>query len=360
VKQAMLHQIVVDLRPGDGVGRTVLAVRDTLRAAGMASEIFVDYADQRLAAEVRPYRDYSDISAPGQWVLFHSATGSKVTPFVVGLPDRLALYHYGFTPAHFFEGLDLPHFRDLTLAEREAPALFRRADLVLAISDFIAGEAAALGAREVAVLPPPATVARARPSPTLRALFGDGTTNIFSLGRIAPNKRIEELIFAHQAYREAYDPRARLLLAGDYRCCEGYHRALLGLLAERHIGGVHFLGKVSESELEALFAVSAAYLCLSDHEGLCLPVVEALARSVPVVAKAAAALPETLGDAGLLLERPSPPEVAAALNRLLTDRTLRRQLAARAPDVLARYAPARFRADLLRLLAERMGFALDA
>jgi glycosyltransferase involved in cell wall biosynthesis len=139
------------------------------------------------------------------------------------------------------------------------------------------------------------------------------------VGRLAPNKCAHDVIGAFACYRQLFDPRARLALVG-IPTSSHYLAALVRLVAELELGdAVELAGSVPFEELLAQFAMADVFVCLSEHEGYCVPVVEAMELGLPVVAYAAAAVPETVGDAALLLDDKDPLAVAVAVGDLLAD-----------------------------------------
>jgi glycosyltransferase involved in cell wall biosynthesis len=197
------------------------------------------------------------------------------------------------------------------------------------------------------VLDLPATAAPVRPAGSPPA--------ILSVGRIVPNKRLDDAVRAFALYRAHRAPGATLTLVGSDGGFEGYRRALEDLVAAIGVGGVRFAGRVSEAERDRLYARADAYLCTSEHEGFCAPLVEALSRGVPVVARRAGAVPETLGGAGLVLDGPDLlPLAAEALHEVVSDPRTRAGLAAAAARRHAELRPAaivpRLRAALAPLI----------
>src|SRR5207248_3376126 len=147
-------------------------------------------------------------------------------------------------------------------------------------------------------------------------------------GRLAPNKAQHDLIKALAAYRRLYDPRARLHLVGT-SSSESYRTALVAYAdALDLVDAVEFTGSVSDGELAAHYRAADVFVCVSEHEGFCVPLLEAMHHRLPIVAYAAAAVPETLGDGGLLLNSKDPYTVAAAVQRVVSDADLRAQLVA--------------------------------
>jgi glycosyltransferase involved in cell wall biosynthesis len=359
-RPARVHQLLAALAYGDAIGDEALAIQRHLRAAGLASDIFAERVHPRMAHLARPLWQYPEVSAPDTVCVYHFSIGSAAGRMIYHAPDRLVAIYHNITPARFFLGFH-PHLVGLTHhGRRELSAFAPRTELALGDSEYNRRELEAAGFRRTAVLPIVLDLARYRqpPSPVTRRLFADGRTNVLFVGRIIPNKRIEDLVAAFAAYRRR-EPRSRLLLVGDYRGHERYYARLreravaLGLsLAD----DVVFTGHLEHDDLLACYAASHLFLCLSEHEGFCVPLLEAMVFGLPVVAGDAGAVRETLGGAGVLLEDRDPETVAEVLARLRPDGELRRAVLAGQGRALA----ALERTDFGALVRERLAPVLDA
>ncbi|HOG28626.1 MAG TPA: glycosyltransferase family 4 protein, partial [Vicinamibacterales bacterium] len=195
-------------------------------------------------------------------------------------------------------------------------------------SEFNRRELEALGFPETGVLPvvPDFAHLDGPPNDVVAREFDDERTNVLFVGRIIPNKRIENVIRFFAAYKARYNPRARLLLVGSYGGFERYLAMLQDLAARLHVGDVHFTGHVSDGELTAYYDVADVFLCASEHEGFCVPLVEAFYKRIPVLALARTAVPATLDGAGVLYDEPDPADVAALLDAVAGDAGLRERI----------------------------------
>jgi glycosyltransferase involved in cell wall biosynthesis len=155
------------------------------------------------------------------------------------------------------------------------------------------------------------------------ARFDDDWTNLLVVGRVIPNKKIEDAIRFFEAYRRVFNPRSRLLIVGSHAGFEDYYAMLQRFAGQVGAREVYFLGQVSDMELAAWYDVADVLLCASEHEGFCVPLVEAFHVGVPVVAYAAAAVPATMDGAGVLYERKDPVEVATLIDRVVTNDAFR-------------------------------------
>ncbi len=352
-----VHQLVATLSYGDAIGNEALAIRAHLRAMGFESDIFAETVHPRMAAFARPLWEYRAVSSPQTVCLFHFAVGSAASPMIHAAPDRLVLVYHNVTPADYFLGFQ-NHLVGLCYHGRRGLASFAsRVELALGVSEFNRRELEAAGFARTSVLPIVLDFERYRApvAPVVRRIHADGRRNVLFVGRIIPNKRIEDVVRAFAAYQRAVEPRSRLLLVGDYAACPHYLDALRGLAAELRARDVVFTGHVDDDELRAFYAAADAFLCLSEHEGYCVPLVEAMAFGVPVLAYDAGAVRETLAGGGVLLRERTPALVAELLGRVIGDPALRAAVLA----TQARAVDALRGLDFGALLRERLAPVLE-
>jgi glycosyltransferase involved in cell wall biosynthesis len=146
------------------------------------------------------------------------------------------------------------------------------------------------------------------------------------VGRLIPNKRPDDVIRFFHAYKTLYNPRARLILAGSYSGFETYLAQLHTLIADLGARDVHIVGQVTNAELTAIYDCADLFLCASEHEGFCVPLIESFYKRVPVLAYAATAVPATMDGGGVLYDRKDPAHVAALMHALVSDQDLADQV----------------------------------
>jgi len=189
--------------------------------------------------------------------------------------------------------------------------------------------------------------------PELERRWRDGWTTVLHVGRFAPNKRIEDLVRAFHVYRRI-NPKSRLLLVGTDAGLENYSAAVRALAERLGTPDVHFLGHIDFRQLCACYRLADLYVAMSEHEGFCVPLLEAMHFGVPIVAFAAGAVPETLGGAGLLFREKRFEEVAELMHLAVSDPALRAGLVAAGRGRLEHFAPRAIEREL-RALFERHG-----
>jgi glycosyltransferase involved in cell wall biosynthesis len=350
----IVNQWVPAAHRGDAIGDSARRVRDLLRAGGHTSDLFAMTIDDDLRGEVRTFSDPA--AARGDVTIFHFALPSPMTQAFAKLGGARVLQYHNITPAHFFADYSPGLFRLAALGRRELQSLAGRVDLALGDSEFNRQELAALGFTRTGVLPIAVNTERitaAPPRPALETILGDGLMNILFVGRIVPNKKIEDHIRLAEVYKRYVDSFYRFIFVGRYDGVPAYYAQVRALIAELKMlpDRFWFTGPVPDEDLGAFYRWADAYVSLSEHEGFCVPLVEAMAADVPVLAYAAGAVPETLGGAGVLFA-PKDLEVAAEmLGMLVYDRPLRAQVLAGQRRRLLDFSPARIDARLREVLA---------
>ena len=323
-----IHQVLATLGYGDAIGHEVLGIQRVLRAAGYESEIFVETADHRLEPQTRDYRELVDFSHRDNLLLHHFSLGSKASRTAYALPGRMALIYHNITPPEYFVGVHRTLARQTFRGRRELQAYADRCDLAMGDSEFNRQDLEALGFPRTAVLPvvPDFSHLDRAPNWLVARDFDDDWTNIVFVGRVIANKKIEDLICWFHAYHTIFNPRSRLLLVGAQTGFERYLASLHELVGRLDASQVHFIGHVSDEELVAYYELADLFLCASEHEGFCVPIVEAFYKQVPVLAYAATAVPSTMDGAGVLFEDRNPIHVAALMDEIVSNASLQDQI----------------------------------
>jgi glycosyltransferase involved in cell wall biosynthesis len=309
-----IPQLLAALSYGDAIGNEALAIQAHLRHAGFESDIFAEKLHPRMARLARPLWEYRESSAPDTICLFHFSIGSAAERLIHRAPDRVVVVYHNITPAEHFLGFHHHLTRLCHHGRRELRAFAARAELALGDSEYNRRELEAAGYARTGVLPIVLDLEayRERPSPVVGRRYRDGRRNVLFVGRIIPNKKLDDLIRCFALYQRHAEPASRLLLVGDHRGHERYYARLLELIEALRVQEVVFTGQVDQDELIAYYLAADAFLCLSEHEGYCVPLVEAMLFGVPVIAYDAGAVAETLRGGGVLL-REKPPELVAEL-----------------------------------------------
>jgi len=345
-----VHQVLATLGYGDAIGHEVLGIQRALRSAGYESSIYVETADPRLEDLTLDYRDLVGSISPEDVLIHHFSIGSRASRTAYALPGRMVLVYHNITPPEYFIGVHKDLVKLCFRGRRELTAYIARCELALGDSEYNRQELEDLGFPRTGVLPvvPDFTHLDVAPDRALAGGFDDGWTNVMFVGRVIPNKKFEDVIRAFHVYRTRHNPRSRLLLVGSYSGFEPYLAMLTALVAGLGTPDVHFLGHVSNEELTALYDVADVFLCASEHEGFCVPLVEAFHKGVPVLAYASTAVPATMDGAGVLYETKDPAEVAKLVEAVVSDAGLEQAIVAAQDAALERLRQKDFPGTLLR------------
>jgi glycosyltransferase involved in cell wall biosynthesis len=325
-----IHQIVAGAAPGDAVTNTALDFETLLQRVG-PSRVYGCHIDPRLGAAVLPLSAFEPGGDPDDLIVYHLSIGEpEIVEFLLRRPERLVIVYHNIAPAEYYAVLD-PRFAALLAGGRlELGVLRARAVLALAVSEYNADELEAAGYADVRVCPLPVDIgalSAVEPDPeTMAELKGlDGPLVLF-VGQLLPHKRPDLLIQAYHVLTTYLRPEAHLVLLGTGRF-ERYSRALGQLVAELNLHQASLPGWLTLEELAAHYRNAAVFITMSEHEGVCIPLLEAMSFDVPVIARRYAAIPETMGDAGLLLPADAGPLlVAEALDELIGSQPLRAEL----------------------------------
>jgi len=317
-----IHQFVPMLHVGDAVGRHATALQGLLRDRGIESEIYVELEDPETSGRTRRAAAYPEQASPGDLLVYQLATASDLAGWLASRPEPLVVNYHNITPPELFAPWDDGLARHQVKARFELQALASRASLAVAVSEYNRAELVDACFSATAVVPP--IVELPAPAPPRFAWVDHSRprrrgARWLSVGRLAPNKAVEDTLAALLAYRLLHDPDAELVVVGK-AAMPSYSAALHGYAADLSLAGaVRFAGKVDDQALAAAYAAADVLVVSSEHEGYCLPVVEAMAAGLPVVAYREGALHEVLGEAGVLLETKDPVVVADAIHRLQAD-----------------------------------------
>lgn len=349
----IVNQWVPAAHAGDAIGDSARHVRDLLRGLGHESDVYAMTIDDVLEDDVRSFGDPA--AKRGDLTIFHYALPSPMTAAFASLGRGRILQYHNVTPASYFAPYDPALFRLASLGREELATLVGHADLALGDSDYNRRELEALGFDRTGVFPiavDTSRITRTVHRPALDEILDDGLVNFLFVGRIAPNKKIEDHIKLAECYKRNVDAYYRFIFVGRYDVVPRYYATIRALMSEFRLLHDRFIftGPVPDEELAVYYRHAAVYTSLSEHEGFCVPLVEAMAADVPVLAYAAAAVPDTLGGAGVQFA-PKDLEVAAELlGELAFNDSLRAQVIAGQRRRLADFGDARITRDLTSLL----------
>jgi glycosyltransferase involved in cell wall biosynthesis len=344
-----IDQWVPALHRGDAIGDSARLMRDAFREWGHQADVYALELDADLAGDGLPFSERRTGGAEDV-VILHYALPSPMTAALAGHPGRRVLLHHNITPPEFFAGYDEEMARICALGREELRPLRDVVDLALADSEFNRSDLQEAGFERTGVLPILLDFERYREpaNRVLSRMWDDGRANLLFVGRLAPNKRHDDLIRLAEYWRRFIGHEVRLLLVGKPPRHRAYPDALQAMAYEYGFtpSDVVFAGHVDHSELLACYRAAHVFVSMSEHEGFGVPLVEAMLARVPILAFRCTAVADTLGGSGLQFGEKRLAEMAEAAHRLATDPSLRRTVLAGQDERLQSFRPDAVRAVL--------------
>lgn len=358
-----VHQFVHTLSYGDAISGEATAIQRLLRSLGYKSEIYCLHSHEKVKECARLWTNFTPdlelalAANEDTAVILHYSIGSPLNSLYQS-ETRIAkaLIYHNLTPEKWFLGYNPRVVADLIQGRAELPELLKIVDIALADSEYNRLEMEQFGCLSARVLPLFLDLEKwsvaANPG-IARALRGHGGLNVLHVGRFAPNKRLEDILKAFYFFHHKIEPKSKLWLVGSDIDTEIYSFELRRLATELRLDQVvECVGTVADSELRAFYENSDVYLCMSEHEGFCVPLIEAMHFELPVIAYNSTAVGDTLGGGGILLGRKSPAEVAELMSIVCRDGTVREQMVRAGKQRTAEFVPDRFLSNLRNVLLD--------
>ncbi len=318
-------QIIPTLAYGDAVGNDTLALKKVLKDMGYKTQIYAESIapplDAKAALDIRKLQGLNEKDV----LIYHLSTGSQLNFDFAEYKCRKIIIYHNITPPEFFRRYDNFFEQICRWAIEGARFLADKADYCLADSLFNKCNLEEMGYKTpIDVLPIiiPFDEYNKKPDQDILKKYQDGRHNIVFTGRVAPNKCHQDIIAAFACYKKYYDSDARLFLVGSYRESDTYYRKLKKYVDLLGVEDVVFTGHIKFEEILAYYHVADVFLCMSEHEGFCVPLVEAMFFGIPIIAFNCTAVPMTLGDGGILVDKKDPIETAALINKVISDSKL--------------------------------------
>lgn len=322
-------QVLPCLAYGDAIGNDTLALDKAIKEMGYETEIFTEDCDKRLpkftAKTMNQWRHLSEEDI----IIYHLAIGWSFVDYIEKEKcKKIAIYH-NVTPAHFYKNYNKIAYHACDMGIGEVKKLKNTFDYCLADSEFNKQDLIRYGYTcKIDVLPILIAFDDYRQEATkaiIEKYKGSGS-NIIFVGRVVPNKKHEDVIAAFYFYKKYHDPLAKLFLVGS--CPEGdaYGCRLKAYIRKLNLSDVYFTGHIAFKDILAYYKIADLFLCMSEHEGFCVPLVEAMTFDVPVLAYNSCAIEGTLGGSGLMFQDKNPLEVAGLMARILRDDTLKNEI----------------------------------
>lgn len=327
-------QLVPDLTYGDAVGNDVLALHKIIKDYDPETKVYALVVDvKRIDRSVYEKLDSLPMLSEDDIIFYHMAVGSaEIRQVLLEQHCRKYIVYHNVTPPHFFAGYSEGAVVATSHAFNDLEALRKAVEGCLAPSEFNLNDLRNLGYDvPMAVLPivVPFDDYAAEPSAEVISRYkDDGFTNILFVGRVAPNKKHEDIIKAFCYYKKHINPKSRLFLVGNSNGQDIYYNRLLRYVESLGVDDVVFSGHIPFRDILAYYRLADVFVCMSEHEGFCVPLLEAMYFDVPILAYDSTAIPYTLRKAGLIFKNKAPEQVAFLIDRIVSRPDLRQDVLA--------------------------------
>lgn len=353
-------QILTSVAFGDAIGNHTVALKAFLRRMGFVTEIFYsNVLDKRYPANTAQPINKLPKLEPEDIIIYHFATNNPLNRELKKWPCRKIMYYHNVTPPVFFAPFDPDRAVGLASALDDAAELVDYVDACIVSSEFNRRDLIGMGypPEKIYLMPgyliPFEDYAKEPDHDTLKK-YSDNWTNLLFVGRVSPNKKQEDIIRAFAYYKKHINPKSRLILVGS--AFSGEYLSILKSYVQRiGVDDVEFLGHISFPAIIACYRIADVFLCMSEHEGFCVPLVEAMHFNIPIIAYDAAAVPDTLGGSGILLDSKDPAIWAGWIDRLVNDLYLRKHIQQRQMEQLQNLKTENVENSLERFLTNFLG-----
>lgn len=321
-------QVVPWLGYGDAIGNDVLAIDLSIKEKKFETKIYAEGIDARIQKGLAENVKNLEVQTE-DIVILHLSAWAKSNDLVANLNCKKVMIYHNITPPVYFEYYDKKNAQQCASGLEQLKELKNSFDMVLAVSEYNRQNLLEMGYKcEINILPIiiPFNDYDKNPSTKVLKKFEDNYTNILFLGRIVPNKKHEDVIAAFDFYQKNYNPKSRLFLVGNPNGCENYAEQLKIYAKELGTKNVFFTGHTAFNEILAYYKLADLFLCQSEHEGFCVPLIEAMYFNLPILAYSSSAIPDTLNGSGFLTKEKNPALTGALINKILTDEALKKTI----------------------------------
>ncbi len=347
-------QVMPTVSFGDAVGNDARAICKVISEMGYKTGIYAENIDHRLNVphihRISKLPKLSDEDI----VIFNHSTGTELCKMLPSLGGRKMMIYHNITPPEFFQPYDKIAAKLTKKGYDGTKYLSDKIDYVMAVSKYNADDLRRMGYKCPMYIRPiliPFDDYKKEPDKAVMKQYSDGYTNIVFVGRIAPNKKQEDVIRAFAYYKKNINPKSRLIIVGSGDAGK-YSSALKNYVEALNVEDVVFTGHISFKAILAFYKVADVFLCMSEHEGFCVPLVEAMFFDVPIIAYDSSAIADTLGGSGILIDDKDPVFVSMLIDRLVNDKELKEHILKKQRERLAYFSYENMRESFVQGLNE--------
>ena len=350
-----IDQLIPAFHRGDAIGDTAYHMKEFFLSQGFQSEIYCLTCDAGLEQGSQLFSEFAD-PGPSDITILHFALASPLSKAFADLPSRKVILYHNLTPPEFFESFSQEMARISMTGRKDLLSLVPQVSLALADSEFNRQELVQIGFQKTEVFSLFVDFEKyKRPmSRFLYDFFRDDRVNILFVGRIVPNKRIDDLIRVVFYYKKYISPLVRLIVVGKTSSLPKYYESLVCLADEFYLKPeeICFTGHVPDEEMLSVYRASDVFLSMSEHEGFGLPFIESMVFDLPIVAYDCTAVPYTLDGAGVLIRNKKVEYVAELIAEVANNQKLKAEIIRGQRQRLERFQQVNQREILLRMVRE--------
>lgn len=315
-------QVMNALDFGDGVSNEVINLYELLTEMGYETAIFSKWIHEKVFCY---WNDIEKLRLQPDDILLHHFSGEShiLNEVLAGSCFRVMVYH-NITPPSFWDKNN--HQKDP--GELQIEKIKDHYDYFLGDSEFNLQCLQLLGVTGPSDILPIMIDFNKIDAVQRRELRENPQQKLFLfVGRVAPNKKHEDIIDIFESYYKDINCNSKLIFAGNYADNTAYYTSLQAKLSALSCQkAVTFTGKVSDEELYNYYKNADIFLCMSEHEGFCIPLLESMYCGVPTIGYDACAVGATMGSAGILVSNKNPQLLARLAHVLLTQADIREQI----------------------------------
>lgn len=323
-----ISQLLPTLVPNDAIGNETLYIYQILKSLGYESNIYATNIDPSLKHLAKNFSEY-DEKNPDDLIIYHHSTGSGFANFLCSVDSSVMMIYHNITPSKFFHGVNDQIVDLINLGNEETKILKDKVVLGVGDSEYNRLELENIGYKKTTVMPILLDLSKFNDNEdkNIKSKFSN-SKNILYVGRIAPNKRIDDVIKSFVYYNMNIEPNSNLIIAGSGtgEYSSKTQKLILDLIKNSENKNIHFVDNPSHSTLATLYKISNLLLLLSEHEGFCVPLIESMFFNVPILTRNSAAIPYTLGNSGVMVNNESFEEIGELIHILINDKKLQESI----------------------------------
>ena len=348
--QPCIYQVVPVLKQGDAIGNYSLFIDEVLRKNSINSKIYTyqNNIEGFICGNAKEL-----VANKNDIILLHMAAANDFAEIIDAYPSKKVLVYHNITPSEFFHKYDIIAEESTCSARKQLERVLHKIDYSIVDSQYNKIELLKLGCECKIYINNLPVISKKNENEAVQCnITKDEGYNILFVGRMVPNKKIEDIIDCFKIFNEKYDINSTLYLVGSFDRESIYGQKLLAMCSD--MDNIVFTGHISDAELDVYYKKADLFLCMSEHEGFCVPLIEAMSYQIPIVAYKCTAIPDTLGNGGILIENKDPQIVSDIIHEVLSNQIVRDDIINNQCKMISRYDPEAISDNLLSIIKDIM------